>query len=271
MKSPKEYKTIQRCGYTFTVEILKNGKPGKIEKDLMLIAPIIEKAQAGAELTTAERLTLIRVYNVSYHDSGKIAGIFSLDSTATNCSFCEKMRELAKINPDMVCAHCYDKEQESYRSSVLNRHTLNMLIMATVEFTVDELALIPVYGLVRINSSGDAPNDIYAANMVKFAIAHKDCRVSAWTKNALAYIRACNKYGKPGNMILIFSSYCVNKAMRLPKYFDYVFTVYSDADAVAAALAGGACECNGKKCADCGYKCYTGAWTAGANIAELLR
>ena len=255
----------------FMCACTKSGAPGRLEKDIDVVGPILEKATAGNELTRAERLELLRIYNVSYHDSGKIEGVFSLDSTATNCAFCAIMRELAKINPDMVCAHCYDHAQEAYRSGVLNRHTLNMLIMATVDFTVDELAFLTAGLYNRVNSSGDAPNDTYAANMIKYAIAHPASRVSIWTKNAMAYIHAVEKYGKPANVIMIYSSYCTDKPMPLPRHFDYVFTVYKDAAKVAAAIAAGACECNGKKCKDCGYKCYTGAWAKGSNIAELLR
>jgi hypothetical protein len=143
--------------------------------------------------------------------------------------------------------------------------------MSALVFTVEELATVPVYGLTRVNSSGDSSGDVYAENVVFFAAAHPACRVSAWAKNTAGYIRACRKHGKPSNLILICSSPFIDKAAPRPQYFDYVFTVYSDAEKVREALAAGAMECNGKKCRDCGFSCYMGTWPEGSNIAELLR
>ena len=58
----------------------------------------------------------------------------------------------------------------------------------------------------------------------------------------------------------------------LARYFDVTFTVYPDRKTTEAAIAAGAMECNGKKCAECGYMCYRAdGWTAGTDIAELLR
>lgn len=268
-ESKKEFKTISLCGYEFIVEVTKSGKPGKIEKDLAIVAGILNKG----EITHFDRLQLLAVYNIAYHESGKIEGVFSLDSSATNCSFCVKMRQLAAEKPELniICGKCYDFRQESYRLAVLARHTLNMLIMESVSFTVEELATLPVYGIVRVNSSGDSSGDTYAANMIKFAIAHPHCNVAIWSKNVGSYIHACDKYGKPANVTLIQSSVYVDKETKPAKYFDHVFTVYFDENKVNAAIAAGAGECNGKKCRDCGYKCYLHGWKDGQNIAELLR
>lgn len=267
-KTVKEYINVERCGYSFRLQVCKGGKLEKFFNDLETVSAILEK---GNDITAADRFTLLRVYNIAYHESGKIEGVFSLDSTATNCTFCVKMREAAKNNPDIICGYCYDFEQEKYKRQALNRHTLNMLIMSRVEFSIEELKTLPVYGIVRVNSSGDAANKIYAANMIKFAIAHPDCKIAIWSKNAPACVAACDEYGKPENVTLIQSSVFINRPGKLAKYFDHMFTVYNDAAAVNAAIAGGACECNGKKCRDCGYKCYLNGWEKGANIAELLR
>lgn len=268
----KTIHTIEKLGYTFTVE-RRDGKPGKFEKELEKAAAILEKP--ADKITAADHIALLNIYNVAYHDGGKIAGISSLDSSATNCGLCQRLRTIAAARPELnlICGGCYDYSQEhSFKGrNVLNRHTLNMIIMSTVDFSVDELRILPASALNRVNSSGDAPNDIYAANMIKYAIAHDYARVTIWTKNVPAYIRACDTYGKPANVILIQSSCMIGKPAKLAKYFDYVFTVYKDADAVKKALAAGACECNGKKCMNCGYKCYFGTWENGANIAELLR
>lgn len=267
----KNYKHINVIGYDIPCEITKTGKPGKIEKDALAIKAILEK---GIEnLTHADKLALLRIYNVAYHESGKIEEIFSLDSTASNCSFCKQMRKYAETHSDCICAYCYDIGQEKYKIASLARHTLNLIIMANVEFTVEELQTLPGNGNVRVNSSGDAPNVTYAENMIKYALAHSFANVAIWSKNAFAYIKACKKYGKPGNVTMIYSSPFVNKIVPCPAYFDFVFCVFSDEKAIENALANGAGECNGKKCKECGFKCYNKAWknSGKAVVAEILR
>ena len=267
----KEYKIINVCGYDIPCEITKSGKPGKVEKDALAVKEILEKGID--KLSHEDKLALLRVYNVAYHESGKIENIFSLDSTASNCSFCKSMRKYAESHSDCICAYCYDIAQEKYKVSSLARHTLNMIIMANVDFSIDELRMLPGSGDVRINSSGDAPNAQYAENMVKYAIAHDFANVAAWTKNAFAYIKACKKYGKPANFTMIYSSPFLNKIVPLPAFFDFIFVVFTSEEELKKALENGAGECNGQKCNKCGNKCYNKAWiNDGVKIvAEILR
>ena len=265
----KHYETIKAFNKMFIVELDKNGN-AKIKKDIEVVEKILAKGINN--ITLADRFTLLNIYNVSYHESGKIEGVFSFDSSATNCGFCQAMRELAKLNPGtVICEFCYDYDQEKYRYAALNRHTLNMIIMSTIEFSVDELATLPAGYRIRVNSSGDATNEIYARNMLKLGYAFLNSKVAIWTKNSGVYIAACRAIGKPQNVKLIKSSIYIDKPEELPEFFDYVFTVYFDKEKVAAALANGGSECNGKKCRDCGYKCYDGLWDDGDNIIELLR
>lgn len=241
----------------------------KIEKDLNVVMSIFDK---GIEnLTAVDRFTLLNIYKTSYHTDGKIEGITSLDSTATNCEFCKAIREANKDNDLCICNGCYDLQQESYRLATLSRHTLNMLIMMTVEFTIDELKMLTVTPIIRVNSSGDTPNKTYARNMLKMAYAFPFAHVAYWAKNTRPVIEACDELGKPANVILIQSSCMIGKPAKKAKYFDFVFTVYPDKETTEKAIANGACECNGKKCKDCHYKCYFGNHDGDGNIAEVLR
>jgi len=269
-KEKKVYKTVNAMDCTFIIEVSKSGKPGKFEKDLAVVQGIFEKGIDN--ISIADRYTLINIYNVAFHESGKIEGISSLDSSATNCAFCKACRAAANGDNDHICTHCYDMTQEAYRFAALNRHTLNMLIMQTVEFSIEELRMLPASGIVRVNSSGDAPNKTYALNMLRYAIAHDSANVAVWTKNHIVYIQAIKEIGyKPANVILIKSSRYINKPEKLPEFFDYVFTVYNNKTAVEEAIKNGAMACNGKKCMECGFSCYFGKWPKGSNIAELLR
>ena len=256
--------TIQGKKYLF----IHNEKTANFEKDLFAIADILNKE----EITAEDRIELLKLYKSSFHKSGKIEGITSFDSSATNCGFCQQMRKTAENNPLHICGYCYDYSQEhSFKGvNVLNRHSLNMLIMASVDFTVDELRFLSAGYLNRINSSGDVPNETYARNMIRICLAFPGAKFGFWAKNTAAVVAACDELGKPENVKLIQSSPIIGKPSKLAKYFDNVFTVYLTKDETEKAVAAGANECNGKKCKECGYSCYYG-WQAGANIAEYLR
>lgn len=242
---------------------------GKFEKDSARVHKLLD-LQKERELTAAERAELLQIYRMAYHDSGKIEGCWSADASAHGCEFCEKMRHAAELQQDIICGKCYDYKQECYRTNVRNRHELNLLIMKSVLFTVDELRALPSGELLRINSSGDIDNVTQARNMIRLAIAHAFSHVGFWSKNDVIMTKAFDMEGKPANVVYVQSSPRINHRVNRGKYADYTFTVY-DAEHIADAIASGSMECNGKKCKDCGYCCYYGAWPAGADIAELLR
>lgn len=242
------------------------------DKDFETVKTILDK---GIEnLTKADRIKLIMIYKPSYHKSGKIEKITSFDSSATNCKFCESMRRAAKERADHICNLCYDKAQEeSFKGvNVLNRHSLNLLIMSSVRFTREELALIDVTKLNRINSSGDTENEIYAENIILLIWVNETVRFGYWAKNVIAVIKACRKYGKPTNVTLVQSSLFINRPSKKAEFFDIVFTVYLDEKDVLEAVKNGSGECNGKKCMDCGFRCYLkDGWLGFENVAEVLR
>lgn len=49
------------------------------------------------ELTSNERLSILAILQCNYHDSGKIAGMQSIDSTC-NCEFCKRMHNSTNEN-----------------------------------------------------------------------------------------------------------------------------------------------------------------------------
>ncbi len=241
---------------------------GKFEKDYATVTDILNKPV----ITHEDRMTLLSVYNVSYHDTGKIEGMYSCDSSCNACSFCQKIRENGKDNPALICNYCYDDAQEKRWINVKNRHGLNLLIMSSVSFEVEELATLKIENLLRENSSGDIENDIMAENYLKIGYSHPTVDIGLFAKNVSPVIRATDKLGKPANMKYIQSSILIGKPAKRAKYFDYVFTVYATEEELQKALANGACECNGKKCKDCGYMCYRkNGWAEGSHIAEYLR
>lgn len=228
------------------------------------------------ELTQLERVELVQILQVRYHDSEKIEGAFSIDSSAHGCTFCAKMRAAAKKDPSIICGYCYDYAQEKYRITVLNRHDLNRFILASVSFTIDELKLLPGGYITRENSSGDIENQTHAENLIKYAYAHPQSNVALYAKNVIDADNAIDILGMPDNLKYVESSIYINKAGKRSRYAHVLFVVY-DKDHIKDAIAAGACVCNGQKCKSCndsGFKCYyrdERGWKDGSIIAELLR
>lgn len=239
----------------------------KFEMDMMTVSGILAKP----ELTHNDRMNLLKVYQVPYHDSGKIETMYSCDSSCSNCSFCQQVREKMKDNPFCICNYCYDKAQETRWANVKNRHGLQLMIMSSVLFTVEELATLRIEFVCRFNSSGDIENETHARNYIRIAKSHPGVRFTLFAKNTAPVIRATDAEGKPDNLIYMQSSLLIGKPCKLAKYFDYTFTVYATEDDVRKAIENGAIECNGQKCKDCGYKCYMGKVPKGSNFAELAR
>ena len=244
-------------------------KPSIIERDEQIVNAILSKPID--QITATERYTLVNIVKVSYHDSGKIQGMFSIDSSCHGCEFCQHMRKCAESNPLHICGMCYDHAQEEYRENVRKRHALTMRILSSVEFTVEELSILPINGMCRFNSSGDLRNDTHARNYIRIAIGHPLVKFALWAKNVKSATVAFRELGKPENMVFIQSSPIIGLPCKRSEFADYTFTVYPDEATTEAAIASGSCACNGRKCAECGYKCYVGGWKNGANIAEFLR
>ena len=253
----------------------RESRKNKLLRDLSVALPLLSRVEAGEVLKDYERFTLLRMIGVSYHDDGKIAGIASVDSSARGCEFCVMMQaaaaELAARGcDDHICGRCYATRGRFLLADITDRHSLTMAILSMVEFSIDDFKTLGLVGLVRINSDGDVRNDLHALNLLRMVMASPFARFAWWAKNIMPIIRACDALGKPDNLTLIASSPMIGRAVRLPRYFNYTFTVYRPAD-LPAALAAGAGACNGAKCAACGFRCYVGGWDRGANIAEKLR
>lgn len=242
---------------------------GKFEREETVVMGILAK---GAEnITHEDKMVLLSIYQTPFHDSGKIEGIFSCDSSCHHCGFCQAIRENNADNLLLICNYCYDDEQENRWKNVENRHGLQLLIMSSVDFTVEELSTLGMYGICRFNSSGDMQNVIMARNYLRMCFSHQSMSFALWAKHTAPVIQATDELGKPENCVYIQSSLFIGIRAKLAKYFDHTFTVYPDEESLKTALASGSVECNGKKCKDCGYKCYLRGWPTGCDIAEYLR
>lgn len=237
--------------------------------DFYVVKEILDKPYQ--DITGNDRITLLSIYSIAYHNDGKIQGCSSADSTANNCVFCKTMRKAAVAIENHICNKCYDIRQENYKNvSVLNRHSLNLLIMSSLEFSENELKHVHgITNLFRVNSSGDIENVTHALNMLRLIKVNPQANAAIWSKNVPDMISALQIEKKPENCILIQSDYLINGNTPKHPAFDYIFRVYTK-DKIAVAIQSGMSECNGKKCMECGYKCYFGNHSS-HEIVEVLR
>ena len=237
-------------------------------------AAILEKP----ELTHDDRLQLLQLLNIAYHESGKIETIASVDSCAA-CGFCEKMRNAAKNNKLIICGYCY-AYADQWKEAAWRRHKLNALILSSVLFTMEELKTLAIPSMrCRINEDGDIVNVTHARNIVRLALSHSYIEFGFFFKNYEAVESGLHAEGihkradLPKNIRFIQSSYMIGIKAR-PLWFTHcVFTVYPNEELTLQAIAAGEFACNGRKCKDCGYHCYNTALNDDnvAYIAELLR
>jgi len=238
-----------------------------------------EILQHKESLTAAERRELLQILNISYHMTGKIQGIFSIDSWA-GCAFCEKMRAAAENLILMICRYCY-AAADSWKEAAWRRHKLNAIIFSNVLFTIEELQTLPLYAarMVRFNEDGDTVNQTMAQNYLRITRAFPAIRFGYFFKNAAAVEKGLHAEGiftreqLPQNVRFIQSSVLIGFPAKPVWFADYVFTVFPDEKTTADAIAAGAWACNGRKCSDCGFHCYLSAERPAEpqNIAELLR
>ena len=237
-------------------------------------AAILEKGDA---MTAEDRARLLQLVNVAYHVGGKIEGLFSVDSCAS-CAFCQRMIAAAADNSLMICGACY-AARDAYKEASWRRHTLNARIFSAVLFSVDELQQLTIPGLLcRFNEDGDTVNETMARNYIRIVVSHPSTRFGYFYKNAAAVAAGLKAEGYtardqlPENVRFIHSSHLIGFKTSPLWFDDAVFTVYPDAATTAAAIAAGQHACNGRKCKDCGYKCYQMERTKKpVYIAELLR
>lgn len=234
----------------------------------------------GDNMTEGDRLQLLALVNIAYHNSGKIEGAASIDGSAA-CGFCEKMRGAATRNVLIICGMCY-AAADSWKEAAWRRHQLNARILSSVLFTKEELARLAIPSSVcRINEDGDTVNETHARNILRIIETHSWVTFGYWFKNDAAVAAGLKAEGvtdnaerrRRYNARFVQSSVLIGFPAR-PRWFaDVVFTVWPDKETTEKAILAGAWECNGRKCAECGWNCYRARKSAEGvqHVAEYLR
>ena len=210
---------------------------------------------------------------VTYHTSGKIKGLHSLDVSCSNCQFCQKKQAEADLT--QICTYCYTG---SMWPSAKQAHAITGEILSRLELTSEEAAAVSIpasCAMFRFNSDGELINQTHATNLVRIAATHPETVFSVWTKRPGLLKKPIEEEGHPGNLLIGYSSPDINIDWNIPyfPFIDFVFTVYTPTG-IETPIKQGARECNGKKCIDCGFKCYRKQPEIGprpARVAEVLR
>ena len=177
--------------------------------------------------------------------SGKMLNMTSINTSPINNPYCQAM---AKVE-NSVCGKCYS-------TTMMKRYkTADLCFQRNGELMNERLipmAELPIVNAhtVRFSAHGELLGAMHLANL--FGICNRNPRTNftLWTKRKDLVNKVIRDFGKPKNLILIFSSDILNKQEKLPRHFDKVFTVY-EIDKVEKVNI----NCGAKKCYEC-MTCY---------------
>ena len=188
--------------------------------------------------------------------TGKMQGKKSLTVSSCKCNeFCQKMQHV----PGAICEKCFAENQLSIQHSTDNKMQRNAKVWGSVKIPDSLLPIIP-YPDFRIDSFGEFRNDVDVYNVMQLAKKNQQTKIRIWTKRPDLWLRYCDKYGKPANAWILYSSPFINdcnlKILELYPCIDGIFTVYDDQYIAEHNVK---INCGGLHCAGCtGGKCYSG-------------
>lgn len=241
----REYSDVEYTASTMEeAEELANGTMYAIAKEELekeYTAVSHGDIEKRAEELEAEEL------HITKH-TGKMEGMESISNSCYCNEFCKAMHESGECGG--ICAECFAFATED-RYHDLEKHLRNNSRLLAELIPFEKLPFIN-RAIFRFDSFGELLNVAHMCNYINIAKKNPTCIFSLWTKRKDIVKEAIEKEGKPANMILIYSSPVMNRAEKLPLYFDKVFTVYRSEYALSNNTA---INCGDKKCINC-RKCY---------------
>lgn len=189
---------------------------------------------------------------------GKMADVISVSTSPLENKYCQ---ERAAIESS-VCHYCYSIQFNEYRKGLKAKLKRNTELFTTEVIPVKEWPVFPAFiEIFRLEAFGDLGNVIQAQNYINFCKAndndYNNCKFALWTKNIFLLTAAFKYTEKPGNMIIIYSSPCVNlpaeKALNIP-FIDKVFTVWDNKE--TAEKHNARINCGARNCNTC-RRCYS--------------
>ena len=216
----------------------------------MLNDMAVYRYEKDAQLTIEEFEEFTGIHFTIKHN-GKMSGMASI-STACICNtHCLEHRNVE----GSICQGCFaERSFRMYGDTFEECFVRNYRILTSVEIP-QELMPILNYSVFRIESFGDIENETQAKNYLNLINANPYVQFGWWTKNYPIVKRVFDKYGKPKNLSLVYSSLMMNRPVSLAnvgKYADKIFTVYTKEFIKENNVD---INCGGKQCITC-QLCY---------------
>lgn len=199
------------------------------------------------------------IHITKHREGRKMEGIQSINTNSLTNRFC-----IASAKKDMICKSCYGNRQLKFYTSMVKPLQENNILLSNFKLKSEDIPAINA-NIFRFNAFGELINETHFRNLDMIALCNPDTMFALWTKQYKIVQRYyLTKGHKPNNLILIHSSYQVNKEEPLPEWFDKVFTVYDRWYASANEII---INC-GRNCNDCRI-CYSKNTTS--SVKEIRR
>ncbi len=156
--------------------------------------------------------------NISRLLGGKMTGIPAISTASLDNDFCKKM---SKIDGS-VCQKCYGIRTEKIYPNSYKSYSQNSRVLMSVNYRPSAI----YDDVVRFNAFGELYNGLHFKNLCKLAEYNPETIFVLWTKR-YKLVQA-NIEHKPDNLLLVYSSPCLDKPMnKPPKHFNKVFNVFT--------------------------------------------
>jgi len=174
--------------------------------------------------------------------SGKLEGLKALNTSPLNNPFCQRMADIE----ESICQECYSiRMLQTFRANCNPMYIQNGEILADCILPKITLPFIN-QGFFRFSAHGELINENHFINLLNICAKNDHCTFALWTKRNDIINKVLKDYGKPKNLILVYSEPKVNNFhQKIPAHFDKLFIVVNDGTPV---------NCK-KRCISC-LKCY---------------
>ncbi len=205
--------------------------------------------------------------HVSDGMSGKLENMLAISTPCTCNELCKKYMQ----DPNKICANCYadailEMKKGGRGANLLKALEKNYELLTSSALPLELLPVFPNTQYCRIEAFGDIANVTQAINYTNIAKANPNVTFAWWSKNLNFLEKAFEECGgKPINVIVVQSSFYVNKQDQKHRIADKVFTVYTKEYAEEHNIE---INCGARHCATC-LQCYK--FNGVVYINELLK
>ena len=184
------------------------------------------------------------------HHRGKMSGMWSLNTSCACNPHCVKQQGCK----GSVCEACYVPDIMKQFPKGAKRWEENTKSLNENIIPVEAWPYIKK-DIFRLESFGDLQSVLQAIHYINFATANPQTTFALWTKHPHYLKRAFDAgYKKPENLIIIFSSFWLNKASVPP--YDFINKIFTAYDREIAEQNEIDINCGARNCNTC-RRCYS--------------